>query len=176
VLAYNQHPPPTLEDMAERPQIRVDRARSTPARTGPGRRQTRRHGPAGLARAAPDRSPAQHRSRHGSSHPGQSSLRSVTAPARASRHAHPRRRWARPSSSDCFLSKADGRFADGDSAGILPNTIQHSGDWHDPPHGQGDAAQGALLSSDDCGWSVERTGRLHPLWQRAFEIGNSRRG
>jgi hypothetical protein len=35
---------------------------------------------------------------------------------------------------------------------------------------------GALLSSDDFGSSVERTGRLHPLWQRAFEIGNSRRG
>jgi hypothetical protein len=33
-----------------------------------------------------------------------------------------------------------------------------------------------LLSSDDFGSSVERTGRLHPLWQRAFEIGNSRRG
>jgi hypothetical protein len=28
VLTSEHHPPPTLEDMAERPQIRVDRARS----------------------------------------------------------------------------------------------------------------------------------------------------
>jgi hypothetical protein len=35
---------------------------------------------------------------------------------------------------------------------------------------------GALLSSDNYGSSVERTAKLHPLWQRAFEMGNSRRG
>jgi hypothetical protein len=27
------------------------------------------------------------------------------------------------------------------------------------------AAAGALLSSDDCGSSVERTAKVHPLWQ-----------
>src|SRR5215213_8144506 len=29
---------------------------------------------------------------------------------------------------------------DAHSGGIPPNTIQHSGDWHDPPHGQAYAA------------------------------------
>ena len=43
----------------------------------------------------------------------------------------------------------------------------------DSPRPQASGTSGALLSSDDCGWSVERTGRLHPLWQRAFEIGTA---
>jgi hypothetical protein len=36
------------------------------------------------------------------------------------------------------------------------------------------APAGALLSSDDCGLSVERTAKLHPLWQvhvRLLSVG-----
>jgi hypothetical protein len=77
VPAGEHHPRPGLDDMAERPQVPGRPAMSTPgpvpARTGPGRRQARRHGPARPARTGPDRLPARHRSRHGSSHPDQSS-------------------------------------------------------------------------------------------------------
>jgi hypothetical protein len=61
------------------------------------------------------------------------------------------------------LPTADGRFDDGDSAGIPPNTIQHSGDWHALLMARPTLHQGALLSSDDFGSSVERTGKLYPL-------------
>src|SRR5215204_6138635 len=41
-------------------------------------------------------------------------------------------------------------------------TLDH---WHNLSRPGRCCTQGALLSSDDCGSSVERTAKLHPLWQ-----------
>jgi hypothetical protein len=89
----------------------------------------------------------------------------VTEPARASLHARPRRRWASPSSSgrSCPQSRRS-RFADGDSAGIVKHhpTLD---DWHNLSRPGRCCTQGALLSLDDYGSSVERAATLHPLWR-----------
>jgi hypothetical protein len=131
VLTSEHHPPPALDD--------VGRAAAGPgstgpcptpgpgpARTGPGRRQARRHGPARPARAGPDRSPAQHRSRHGSSRPAQSCAHDCDRACWASLHGRPRRRSSRHHRATGLTQSRRSRFADGDSAGIPPNTIQQS--------------------------------------------------
>jgi hypothetical protein len=96
-----------------------------PARTGPDRHQARRHGPARPARAARNRSPARPRSRHGSSHPDQSSAQKCDSACSgephtvlaAAQYGHDRA---------ISFTEADGRVANSDSAEIPPNTIQHS--------------------------------------------------
>ena len=76
VPTEEHNPTPGLDDLAERPQVpgrlgHVQRLVQVLLEPRPGRRQARRHRPAGPARAAPDRSPARYRSRHGSSRPAQ---------------------------------------------------------------------------------------------------------
>ena len=138
VLTNEHHPPPTLHDMAERPQIRVDRARSNASSRSCSNR----------TRSASDKAARTCLTRSGSSGPiGGSApltpwllafqtnlpLRNVTASARASRHAHPRRRWASPSWSGRSCPNAAGRAS---PTVIPPEYRQHHptlGDWHNPP-------------------------------------------
>ena len=65
--------------------------------------------------------------------------------------------------------KTDGRVADGDSAGIPPNTIQQSVTGTTFPRPGRCGTQGALLSSDDFGLRVGRIGGCHPLWRWGSE-------
>jgi hypothetical protein len=75
-----------------------------PARTGPVG-QARQHRPAQPARAAPDRSPARHRSRHSSSRPDQSSAQACDRACSGESTCRPRRRSALPASSDWSYRK-----------------------------------------------------------------------
>jgi hypothetical protein len=154
--------------------------------------QARQHRPAQPARAAPDRSPARHRSRHVPRVQTSLALMSVTSLLG---------RVCMPSSPPLstaiierlLLPKADGRFADGDSAGIRPRTfpgrqvLPGRSTTHGrvllPPrrlhgpqattrrtsHRQARAEpRGAVLSSDDYGSRVERDGGGHPLCGAVF--------
>ena len=167
VLTSEHHPPPTLDHVAEWPKVPGSTGpcpRPGPGlgRTGPGRCQARRNGPARPARTGQDRWSARHRSRDGSSYPVQSRAHEYDRACWASLHAHPRRRSARPASSD-GLAESNGRFADDDSAGIPSNAIQHSLTATTLPWPGRCCIQGALLSSDDYGSSVERDSGRHPL-------------
>ena len=140
MLTNNHHPPPALDDVAERPEVpgrtgRVQRLVQALLEPGPvGVRQggTDLLGPLG---AGPDRSPARHRSRNGSSRPNQPSAQACDRACSASLHARPRRRSARPSSSDWSYRNQMAASPDDDSAGIRPNAIQHwmTGTTHPRP-------------------------------------------
>jgi hypothetical protein len=129
MLTNNHHPPPALDDVAERPEVpgrpgRVQRLVQALLEPGPvGVRQggTDLLGPLG---AGPDRSPARHRSRNGSSRPNQPSAQACDRACSASLHAvlaAARQGHHRATG----LTEADGCFPDDDSAGIRPNTIQY---------------------------------------------------
>jgi hypothetical protein len=86
-----------------------------------------RHGPAGSARAAPDRSPAQHHSRHGSSRPDQYSAQKCDSVCSSEPTCPSSSPLGKPIIERPVLPKSRrSRFADDDSAGIPPKTIQHS--------------------------------------------------
>ena len=148
------------------PSSRVDRAMSnawsSPARPEPGRGQARWHGPARPGRTGPDRSPARHRSPWFlASRPV---LRSGVWQRLLGRACTPSSPPLGKASIERLVPKAGGRVAEGDSAGIEPNTAA-LGDWNDPPTTRPILHPGALLSSGKYGSSVERTATLHPLWR-----------